>query len=205
MFKDPNLAKKITNFAEDLLKSWTPRKSWSLFFPGLLCGLFSYLFTIWSKGSARWLASCWLFSKHRPSGPMLSISQMSVCLFVCLSVCPSVCVFTYEVPFKRLFAPPSQSRMSNIFRDSESLGKSNGKKWSQIGTFQFGSGLSYRRKKSFFGGWFCDICFFYFVLTALWWFFSKRWIDHFEDTKSIVMNYFMYTLKFDNSQKMANQ
>ena len=44
-----------------------------------------------------------------------------------------------------------------------------------------------------------DICFFYFVLTALWWFFSKRWIDHFEDTKSIVMNYFMYTLKFDNS------
>ena len=44
-----------------------------------------------------------------------------------------------------------------------------------------------------------DICFFYFVLTTLWWFFSKRWIDHFEDTKSIVMNYFMYTLKLDNS------
>ena len=31
--------------------------------------------------------------------------------------------------------------MSNIFRDSESLGKSNGKKWSQIGKFLFGSGL----------------------------------------------------------------
>ena len=30
-----------------------------------------------------------------------------------------------------------------------------------------------------------DICFFYFVLTALWWFFSKRWIDHFEDTKAL--------------------
>ena len=33
---------------------------------------------------------------------MLSISQMSVCV----SVCPSVCVFTFEVQFKRIFAPP---------------------------------------------------------------------------------------------------
>ena len=49
-----------------------------------------------------------------------------------MSVCLSVRLFTFEVPFKRLFAPTSQSRMSNIFRDSESLGKSNGKKWSQI-------------------------------------------------------------------------
>ena len=39
---------------------------------------------------------------------------------------------TFEVPFKRLFAPTSQSWMSNIFRESESLGKSSGKKWSQI-------------------------------------------------------------------------
>ena len=67
------------------------------------------------------------FSKHRPSGPMLSISQnvrLCVCLFVCL--------FTFEVPFNGLFAPTSRSRMSNIFRDSESLGNSNGKKGSQI-------------------------------------------------------------------------
>ena len=50
------------------------------------------------------------FSKHRPSGPMLSISQnvhMCVCVFVCL--------FTFEVPFNGLFAPTSRSRMSNIF------------------------------------------------------------------------------------------
>ena len=40
--------------------------------------------------------------------------------------------------------------MSNIFKDSEFLGKSNEKKWSQIGTFQFGSGLKLRRKKKFF-------------------------------------------------------
>ena len=31
------------------------------------------------------------FSKHRPSGPFLSISRnVCVCVFVCLSVCPSV-------------------------------------------------------------------------------------------------------------------
>ena len=44
---------------------------------------------------------------------MLSISQN-----VRLSVRLSVCVFTFEVQFKRLFAPTSQGRMSNIFRDS---------------------------------------------------------------------------------------
>ena len=52
---------------------------------------------------------------------------LSVCLSVCVSVCPSVRLFTFEVPFKRLFAPTSRSWMSNTFRDSESLGKSNGK------------------------------------------------------------------------------
>ena len=66
------------------------------------------------------------FSKHRPFGPMLSISR-----FVRLCVCPCVCSL-FEVPFNGLFAPTSRSRMSNIFRDSESLGKSNGKKWCHI-------------------------------------------------------------------------
>ena len=51
----------------------------------------------------------------------------SKCPSACPSVRPSVRVF------KRLFAPTSQSRMSYISRDSESLGKRNGKKWSQIG------------------------------------------------------------------------
>ena len=72
------------------------------------------------------------FSKHRPSGPMLSISQN-----VRLCVRVFVCVFTFEVPFIRLFSPTSRSSMSDIFGDSESLGTSNGKKWSQIGTFLF--------------------------------------------------------------------
>ena len=67
------------------------------------------------------------FSKHRPSGPMLSISRN-----VRPSVCPFVRLFTFEVPFKGLYAPTSRSRMSKNVRDSESLGKNNGKKWSQI-------------------------------------------------------------------------
>ena len=41
----------------------------------------------------------------------------------------------FLVFFNSLFAPTSRSRMCNIFRDSESVGKSNGKKWSQIWTF----------------------------------------------------------------------
>ena len=45
-------------------------------------------------------------------------------------LCVRLCVrlFTFEEPFKRLFAHTSWSQMSNIFRDLESLGKSNGKK-----------------------------------------------------------------------------
>ena len=46
--------------------------------------------------------------------------------------------------------------MSNIFRDSESLGKSNGKKWSNIWTFLFGSGLKLPRN------------FFFFLLSLPW-------------------------------------
>ena len=89
------------------------------------------------------------FLKHRPFGLMLSISQ-NVRLSVSLSVRLCVCLFTFEVPFNGRFAPTSRSRMSNIFRDLESLGKSNGKKWSNIWIFLFGSGLKLPRKKRFF-------------------------------------------------------
>ena len=51
---------------------------------------------------------------------MLSISRNVRLSVVRLSV---VRVFTFEVPFNGLFAPTSRSRMSNIVRDSESLGK----------------------------------------------------------------------------------
>ena len=79
---------------------------------------------------------------------MLSISRN-----VCPCVCLCVCLFTFEVPFRRFFAPIFRSRMSNIFRDSESLGKSNGKKWSQIWTFLFGNGLKLANKKIVFFYW----------------------------------------------------
>ena len=49
---------------------------------------------------------------------MLSISRnvrLCVCLFVCL--------FTFEVPFNGLFAPTSQSRMSNILEIRNPWGK----------------------------------------------------------------------------------
>ena len=74
------------------------------------------------------------FTRIWPYGLMHSISRF-VCRSVCLSVRLSVRVFTFELPFKRLFAPTSWNQMSNIFRDSKSLGKSNGKTWSQIWTF----------------------------------------------------------------------
>ena len=92
------------------------------------------------------------FSKHQPSGPMLSISRN-----VRLSIRLCVCVFTFNVPFNGLFAPSSWSRMSNIFRDSESLGKSNKKKWSNIWTFMFGNVLKLPRKKKFFFCLFCGL------------------------------------------------
>ena len=63
--------------------------------------------------------------------------------------------FTFDVPFNGLFSPTSRSWMSNIFRDSESLGKSNWKKWSNIWTFLFGSGLKSRAKKKKKFCWFC--------------------------------------------------
>ena len=63
---------------------------------------------------------------------LVTLFYKSKCPSVFLSVCLFVRVFTFEVPFKRLFAPTSQSRMSKSFRDSESLGKSSGKKWSHI-------------------------------------------------------------------------
>ena len=58
--------------------------------------------------------------------------------------------FTFEVPFNGLFAPTSRSRMSNMFRDSESLGNNNGKKWSQIWTFLFENCLKLPHKKKVF-------------------------------------------------------
>ena len=72
---------------------------------------------------------------------------------VCVSVCVSVCLFDvpfYVVYFESYFAPTFQSRISKNFRDSEALGKSAGKKWSQNLTFLLGCSLKSPQKKIFF-------------------------------------------------------
>ena len=66
-----------------------------------------------------------------------------------LGIFLEICFFVFFMFFKRLFAPTSQSRMSNVFRDSESLEKSNGKKWSQIWTFLFQNCQKSLSKKKF--------------------------------------------------------
>ena len=71
----------------------------------------------------------------------------SKCPSVCLSVRLFVRVFTFDVLFKRLFAPTSQIQMSKILRDSEFLGKSNEKKWSHIWKLLLIKGLKAPRKK----------------------------------------------------------
>ena len=88
------------------------------------------------------------FSKHRACWPMLSKSQN-----VHLCVCPCAFVFTFEVWFKRLFAPTSQ--MSNLFRDLEYFGKSNAKKRSQIWKKLLIKGVKSPRKKKGFLDKFC--------------------------------------------------
>ena len=72
----------------------------------------------------RWLTNIWLCRLRgifKASALWADAFYKSKCPSVCLSVCTSVCLFTFEVPFNGLFAPTSRSRMSNIFRDSESL------------------------------------------------------------------------------------
>ena len=62
------------------------------------------------------------FSKNRPlADSFIELQCLCVCVFVPFHV----------LDFEAYFAPTFRSRMSQIFRDSESLGKSNGKKWSQ--------------------------------------------------------------------------
>ena len=66
---------------------------------------------------------CWLVAPwHGTGGRENNIypSSLFVCLFLCLTL------------FNSLFSPTSRRPISKLFRFSESLWKSNGKKWSQI-------------------------------------------------------------------------
>ena len=70
----------------------------------------------------------------------------------CFRLCVCVCLCTFKVPLKRFIAPTSQSWMSKICRDSESLGKSNWKKWSQIWKLLLIKGVKLLHKKVSFWG-----------------------------------------------------
>ena len=69
------------------------------------------------------------FSKHRPPGPMLSISRF---VHLCVCLCVSLCVCSLLRYRLNAFFPPFLKLYVQFFRDSESLGKIKGKKWSQI-------------------------------------------------------------------------
>ena len=74
----------------------------------------------------------WLYTWGSSSLLVSSIVWIVVPAIVCMNIL-------------NLILPPSLSLMSKLFRFSESLGKSNGKKWSQI--WKLLLGVKSRRKK----------------------------------------------------------
>ena len=86
--------------------------------------------------------SLFAFSKHRPSGLMLSMSG-NVRVFVSVSVCS---ILRYRL---NVLLPPLQDGGCPKFRGSESLGISSGKKWSQIWIFVLKNGLKLMWQKKF--------------------------------------------------------
>ena len=92
------------------------------------------------------MLSFWIF---KASALWADAFYKLICPSVCWCVCPSVCSLLRYL-LNVFFAPTSRSRMSNIFRDSESLGKSNVKMWSHIWAFLFESCLQSPRKQKLF-------------------------------------------------------
>ena len=91
-----------------------------------------------------------IFSKHRPSGPILSISRN-----VLMCVCKSHFLTLFNGPF----APTSRSPMSKLLEFSESWGKNNWKKWCKIWKLLLLKGVkSVRQKNSFFFTFFFFSC-----------------------------------------------
>ena len=87
-------------------------------------------------------------------GPRGDAFYKLICLYVCVCVCLSGWLFTFEVPLHSLFALTSQSWMSKISIYSESLVKSNGKKWSQIWKLLLIKGVKLPQQKKFFTDFF---------------------------------------------------
>ena len=102
-----------------------------------------------------WLRSRpYINSFHRigPLGRFDLVVTMSVCVSVCLCVC-LMSLFMWYI-LRPIWPPLPEVGCQKKFRDSESLGKSAGKKWYQNWTFLLGWGLKSPRKKSCFC-WFC--------------------------------------------------
>ena len=64
--------------------------------------------------------------------------------------CPYVCTSHFLTPLNDLFAPTSWSPISKLFKFSESLGKSNGEKWSQLWKYFLIKGKKLLGQKKFF-------------------------------------------------------
>ena len=78
-------------------------------------------------------------------------AQKNVCFWTNFAL-PSMIfwVFLFLTPFNGLFAPTSQSPMTKLLRFSESLGKSNKRKWSQIWNLLLIKGVKLSPKKKCF-------------------------------------------------------
>ena len=99
----------------------------------------------------------------------------SKCPYVCVCVCS-----LFEVPFKHLFAPPSQSPMSKLFKFLKSLGKSYGKKWSNIWKLLLIKGVKSLRIKIFFFFFFffCEFCRIFLVSVLLSALVERFYVSH---------------------------
>ena len=89
-FKDPNLAEDLTNLAENLLRNWTLRSLWSLFFPSLTTSSVTWSDTI-------------LFSNNVTSTLMICVTQSvtsSVTSNITSSVSPPALMSLYQPSHK---------------------------------------------------------------------------------------------------------
>ena len=77
-------------------------------------------------------------------------AQKKVCFWANFALLSRIfLVSVFLTPFNGLFAPTSRSPMSKLFRFLEFLGKSNGKKWSQIWKLLLITGVKLPRRKKF--------------------------------------------------------
>ena len=95
----------------------------------------------------------WQLSKMRVRGVKATFGQCpkEKGLFLCLPLLSRICLVTvFLTSFNGLSVPISGSPMSKLFRLSESLGKSNVKKWSQIWKLLLIKCVKSPRQKKFF-------------------------------------------------------